>query len=400
MPNDGYLYVTPRPGSPDIITEVLAWSWSFDSMSHPAPRPPLRRGRRRNRLALDYAYAADEGEWEGGDEDGQQGGGGEEPAADPMRMGDVRGWSAARTVEWLADTMHMPQYVKPFTENMVDGEVLLELDEDDLKESLGVTVIGHRIKILNAIRKARYYQKRRKPAVAENRFSATLFLDAASHKTLFTSVIGGTPLYSVVLVNFIAKNRHSVGDDEDDASSGIKPAEGQPVHALEMRNVSCSSISAGGSGGEDRFTCSIDFTPTNFSIHYLGVHDCSKPDLLYNYFLSSPVDPSVLEPTFCENHNLMDYAPGISLCVVDGKLDTLEWGKAISWSPKNHKAYPRAFRSMVFLLLLMHRRKECPLHVLPLHVLLKVFTLLSTTYQVNPFDKWPLPEPGLQKERD
>jgi class 3 adenylate cyclase len=50
---------------------------------------------------------------------------------------------------WLRG-LGLEQYVPAFHDNAVDGEVLRELTADDLKE-LGVTLVGHRRKLLAAI---------------------------------------------------------------------------------------------------------------------------------------------------------------------------------------------------------------------------------------------------------
>ena len=50
---------------------------------------------------------------------------------------------------WLHG-LGLGQYEQAFRDNAVDAEVLRELTGDDLKE-LGVTVVGHRRKLLHAI---------------------------------------------------------------------------------------------------------------------------------------------------------------------------------------------------------------------------------------------------------
>ena len=47
-----------------------------------------------------------------------------------------------------------PEYAKAFADNAVDEDVLAQLTADDLKE-LGVTLIGHRRKLLTAIERLR-----------------------------------------------------------------------------------------------------------------------------------------------------------------------------------------------------------------------------------------------------
>ena len=50
---------------------------------------------------------------------------------------------------WLAE-QGLEQYAEAFVANAIDGEVLRTLTEDDLKE-LGVSALGHRKRLLEAI---------------------------------------------------------------------------------------------------------------------------------------------------------------------------------------------------------------------------------------------------------
>ena len=54
----------------------------------------------------------------------------------------------------LLGRLGLPQYAKAFADNAVDEDVLAQLTADDLKE-LGVTLIGHRRKLLTAIESLR-----------------------------------------------------------------------------------------------------------------------------------------------------------------------------------------------------------------------------------------------------
>jgi SAM domain (Sterile alpha motif) len=50
---------------------------------------------------------------------------------------------------WLGN-LGLGRYEAAFRENAIDGDVLLRLNPDDLKD-LGVTIVGHRRKLLDAI---------------------------------------------------------------------------------------------------------------------------------------------------------------------------------------------------------------------------------------------------------
>ena len=94
--------------------------------------------------------------------------------------------------DWLA-RLGLPQYAKAFAQNAVDGEVLAQLTADDLKE-LGVTLVGHRRKLLNAIECLRSppepapdnVEPDLEPAagaVAERRHLTVLFCDLAGFES-------------------------------------------------------------------------------------------------------------------------------------------------------------------------------------------------------------------------
>ena len=54
-------------------------------------------------------------------------------------------------IQNLLDAMDMTQYKDAFSREWVDGEVFKELDEESLKNDLGVTSRVHRIKLMKVI---------------------------------------------------------------------------------------------------------------------------------------------------------------------------------------------------------------------------------------------------------
>ena len=97
---------------------------------------------------------------------------------------------------WLRG-LGLEQYASAFHDNAVDGEVLRELTADDLKD-LGVTLVGHRRKLLAAITALRAEP----PTVAQSAPSAT-FASAAAPTinaerrqltVMFCDLIGSTAL--------------------------------------------------------------------------------------------------------------------------------------------------------------------------------------------------------------
>jgi class 3 adenylate cyclase len=65
------------------------------------------------------------------------------------RGGDRVGEASVDIAEWLHG-LGLQQYEQSFRENAIDGAVLPELTADDLKD-LGVSLVGHRRKLLAAI---------------------------------------------------------------------------------------------------------------------------------------------------------------------------------------------------------------------------------------------------------
>lgn len=90
---------------------------------------------------------------------------------------------ASRTInDWLND-LGLPQYIDLFRENGVDLDVLGELTDDHLKE-MGVSVLGHRLKIVQGIARLGRGPERRRTsdalgdvATAERRHLTIMFCD-------------------------------------------------------------------------------------------------------------------------------------------------------------------------------------------------------------------------------
>jgi class 3 adenylate cyclase len=100
---------------------------------------------------------------------------------------DVAGWLGG---------LGLGQYAKAFAENDVDAEVLEQLTADDLKE-LGVTILGHRRKLLTAIEALRSLNPQ--PSSAALASSGSPGMQIASperrHLTvLFCDLVGSTAL--------------------------------------------------------------------------------------------------------------------------------------------------------------------------------------------------------------
>ena len=51
----------------------------------------------------------------------------------------------------MLDALHLSQYKEAFEREWVDGEVLLELDDEVLQHELGVSIKIHRIRLMKII---------------------------------------------------------------------------------------------------------------------------------------------------------------------------------------------------------------------------------------------------------
>ncbi|KAG1756726.1 Pkinase-domain-containing protein [Suillus paluster] len=65
----------------------------------------------------------------------------------------LRTWNDAHVARWLADN-RCPTHIDSFKNNDIRGDILLELDQDTLKE-IGIASIGDRLRIVNAVKNLR-----------------------------------------------------------------------------------------------------------------------------------------------------------------------------------------------------------------------------------------------------
>lgn len=59
-------------------------------------------------------------------------------------------WTSIQVSEWL-ESLSFSKYKKIFLENNIDGTALIYLNDQQLKDDMGITVLGDRIKIINCI---------------------------------------------------------------------------------------------------------------------------------------------------------------------------------------------------------------------------------------------------------
>lgn len=61
-------------------------------------------------------------------------------------------WTNEEVIEWLRGLKY-DQYVPSFVENLIDGDLLVEMEDSDLKDDLNVKMRLHRVKLLKSIKK-------------------------------------------------------------------------------------------------------------------------------------------------------------------------------------------------------------------------------------------------------
>ena len=66
------------------------------------------------------------------------------PPPPPMMPESVADWRTLDVITWVGELMQLPQYAEAFAEGAVDGQMLLSLTDNDLKEDLGVSNATHR----------------------------------------------------------------------------------------------------------------------------------------------------------------------------------------------------------------------------------------------------------------
>lgn len=84
-----------------------------------------------------------------------------EPPAGTLLVDFLRQWDDAHVSRWLAE-IKCPQLAQTFAANDLRGDILLDLDQNTLKE-MGIVAVGDRIKIMNAVKALRAKVSSSKP---------------------------------------------------------------------------------------------------------------------------------------------------------------------------------------------------------------------------------------------
>ena len=66
---------------------------------------------------------------------------------------DIEQWTVENVAFWIENTFHLPNLKKKFQDNLINGEILLELTNEVLKNDIDIRAYGIRKKILDEIQK-------------------------------------------------------------------------------------------------------------------------------------------------------------------------------------------------------------------------------------------------------
>lgn len=72
------------------------------------------------------------------------------PSLSKLNPANLTSWNVDDVCVWLTQ-QGLGQFIELFQSNAVDGECLLSLDNNLLKDDLGVTALGHRSRILKRV---------------------------------------------------------------------------------------------------------------------------------------------------------------------------------------------------------------------------------------------------------
>jgi hypothetical protein len=88
---------------------------------------------------------------------------------------NIQKWDVDDVVQWLS-TIHLKQYEEQFRDASIDGPFLCQLNDDDLKEALGIEHVLHRKKLLlsiNSLKSTTKDRERRNAVISQPRIPNT-----------------------------------------------------------------------------------------------------------------------------------------------------------------------------------------------------------------------------------
>eukprot|EP00727_Mastigamoeba_balamuthi_P007898 m51a1_g3729 hypothetical protein (394) ;mRNA; f:24928-26161 len=371
-----YLFVH-LDGQPDpLVLTVTGWSWSV------VPGPYERSSSRRD------------------------------PQPDRLYPPSVVKWSVSDVSAWL-ESVGLRDVAPALASAGVDGEVLVQLTDKDLQKE-GIKV-GPRRSLLARRSELMDHGK-------DYDIQAIVDLDSTTLRCCYQTLLSRAVVPRATLVHFASQHRGARGNRNDEPRPVIPT--GTALWSLEMNDVCFSSFSNRSSAKWWYEVITISLTFPRFALHILALPDCQTPDILERVLLVGKPDAELWRrrlgdaltavnnraaqassaisadaerqsdmQTDAASRSFLNAVPGFSL---DSNAEFTAWGGFISWSPANHKCFPKEFRDTVRAMLLVIARmggREWP--ELPVEVLYRIFRALGTRYTANPLEHWKLPESVL-----
>jgi hypothetical protein len=227
--------------------------------------------------------------------------------------------------------------------------------------------------------------------------SCTLYSTAGTQLGLFHPLVKFQVLPRVVLVVYTAAPRRGrwAGDDDDNNAAWKLPP-GTATQMIDLRTVSVSSISSGGSGGEDNLTLNVTLVGKTMAHSLFSTHDFRGISWNLHGARLLGVDPKD-DRWRPDNEEVPATDRGMGVTVWyrgnDAAPQLTEWGKHVQWSPATHLVYPEEFKTIVRTVLLCAKRTSSDVNRLPRGVLHMIFARLSGPYSATPLEEFPHPHP-------
>jgi len=186
-------------------------------------------------------------------------------------------------------------------------------------------------------------------------------------------MLQGEVIPRAVLTVYKGRNGNDDDDIEGDKAKYIKAKARDPLIQVAMTDCQFTSVSTGGSGGEDRLTVNMSLSFKSFGYIVQQYPADSKKE--YNDFFPRP------------------FAIGFNYSKLKDP-NFREWGKINTWSSKTHYQFPPEFRKIVTTILLVHQRNDPGnyLQFIPAAVLDIIFSHLAVYYiPQSPFSESQYP---------
>jgi len=195
--------------------------------------------------------------------------------------------------------------------------------------------------------------------------SVTSYFDDRAILATFL-LLSNSTIPKVYLTNYQGNRRRRHRQIEEVADELQKAKENEPIFRMELNDVKFSSVSLGGSGGEDRFTCNFSLSYKSFC--FIGQQFPADSKKSYQLFYPAPFGIEVRYE--------------IGEAGKEGKSMIREWGKIIEWNFKTHYSFPKEFQIIVKTMLMVHQNKDKGNYIqfLPDSTLHLIFQKLSHFY--------------------